>query len=144
MAKATGKVVSIDWCEDTLKRNLPGDEEQFIEVRRFTAKQRRKRQQLAGRIHFKEGEEKALDDISVEVNVQELKTFEYTNGIVDFKLLDSQGKFHSFDHSHPDRNLKIYDHITGDLEVFIDELLGEVNKDTETEEVKEIEGNSGG
>lgn len=132
---------SINWCDDTLKRNLPWDDSQFIEVKRLSGRNKRKRQALAS--VFRVGSEVA-EDMEIQMTYDKLKEFEWESSIIDFKLRDSRGKILTF--GDPKKNSEIFDHIDGELEKFIDELILEVNKEDKTEvakpEIIEVEGNS--
>lgn len=134
--------VGIDWCSDT-ETGFPDSDDrgQFITVQRFTAKQRRQRTTLGGRMRIGGT---AGQDFEYVVPMDALKDFEYVNGIIDFALRDSKGSLITFDRAHPDRNKKIYDHFTPEVEAFIDDLIAKVNKeeDLAVEDITEVEGNS--
>ena len=135
--------VSIDWVEDTIRKEIPWDSDQYIVVRRFTGREKRQRQALAGT--FRLGSEKT-DNVEITMTYDKLKTFEWQACIVDFRLKDAKDKVYLF--SSKDRNQEIYDHISGPLEKWLDDLILEVNKEESTEvpteDVKDIEGNSNG
>ena len=122
--------VSIDWCSETLKRVLPWDDSQYVTVRRFSGREKRQRQALAGT--FKVGADNT-EEMEIQMTYDKLKDFEWVTAIVDFRLKDGMGKVHIFKESKPEANKKIYDHLTGPLEKFVDELILEVNKESKTE-----------
>ena len=145
-AKMSEDKISVDWCEDTVTRQLPWDEDQFVSVRRFTGREKRRRQALAGT--FRLGPEKS-DDVEIQMTYDKLKDFEWATCITNFRLLVHKGgKDLVMLFSSKDNNQEVYDHITGRLEEFIDNLILEVNKEESTEvpteDVKDIEGNSNG
>ena len=136
-------IASLDWCDDTTTKTLPWDSDQFVTVKRFTAREKRKRQSLAGT--FRIGPE-ISEQTEIQMTYDRLKDFEWETAIVDYRLKDKNGKVYLF--ADAKSNRKIYDHISGDLEKFIDDLILTINKEKSTEvvssEVKEVEGNSEG
>lgn len=132
--------VSIDWCDDTIKRELPWDSTQYVTVKRFSGRDKRRRQALAAT--YRIGPEKS-EEMELQMAYDKLKEFEWSTAITDFRLKDSRGKIYSF--ADAKKNMEIFDHIGGKVEEFIDELILEVNKEDSTEvvsaEVKEVEGN---
>lgn len=139
---------SLDWCEDTLRESLPWDSEQYIEVKRFDSKERRKRKALAMKGVTIDNE---ADSTSLDVAYDEIKEYEYDHAIVDFRLVsrrDGKQSVLTFNRDNPRKNREVYDHFSEELEDFVDKLIARVNKEDEkgepTEEVTEIEGNSNG
>jgi len=140
------EIISIDWCTDTIKESLPWDPDQFIEVRRLTAKEKRRKRTIASK--FTLDRKSKSDDIDVQIAVDEIKDFEYTHCITDFSLKgkDKYGKEQILTFSNAKDNTKIYDHFGEKLEEFVDKLISKVNKESDDEDseeaVDEAEGNS--
>lgn len=139
----TKPIISLDWCEDTLTENLPWDADQYVTVRRLTAKERRQRLAIAAKMETKD---LAADSFTVGSNLDAMKEFEYQHCIVDYKLKSfKNGKecVHTFS-KNPDVNQEVYDHFSPELEEFVDELIAKVNKETglraPNQEVEAIEG----
>lgn len=130
-------IVSIDWCDDTIRRTLPWDEDQYVEVKRFTNKERKRKQTLMTRFsHF------ADEAAEVQLRYDEVAQFDYQTAITDFRLKDKTGKVLLF--GKPSENSRIYDHFTGRLADFVDGLIAEVNMETEAgaAEISAVAGNS--
>ena len=140
------RFAALDWCEDKLRRELPDDPDQFIEVRRLNRRERDKCNGLATRARMSEvdGASLNMESIELDITVGRVKDFEYEHCITDFALKDGEGRAHRF--GKPDRNKRIYDHFTPEMARFVDEMIAELNKDDEIgkAEVEAVEGNSDG
>lgn len=141
------KIIGINWCSDTIKRELPGDSEQFVEVRRLSKGEKLRRADLATRMTVKNGEMKDVSDMDISVATTAIKMFEYETCITDFAIKgpdkkDSK-KIVIYRYGNAASNRDIYNHLTDDYAQFIDELIAEVNKDSAEDqaEVKAVEGN---
>ena len=145
------KIVSIDWCDDQETGYIPGDDEQFVTVRRLTGREKRQRQAIAsGKMAFDITDLKSNsknvepDAMSIDVQLDKLKKFEWEQSIVNFKLRNNRGGFETYSEKDANRNARIYDHIDSGSACgqLIDSLIAKVNKEdseghAELEEVVE-------
>jgi len=137
--KATEDVASIDWCDETLRKELPWDPDQFIEVRRFSDAEQKRRKGIGAR-YSKVG----TDDSEVQIVYDRLAAYDYDTAIIDYRLKDKTGKVLLF--GKPEWNANVYEHFgkSGKMADFVDELIAEVNKETPegVKDVKDVAGNS--
>jgi len=128
--------VSVEWCKETITRQIPEDPEQYITVRRLNGRERRRRQSLGGKFIIGDGEA-----VSMELAIDAIKDFEYETCITDFRLKDENNKLLVFGNREYNKN--IYDNMSDELCRFVDDLIAEVNKENAAgkEEMKEVEGN---
>jgi hypothetical protein len=136
-------VVGIDWCSTTVMRTFPWDPEQFVEVRRLSKGEKLRRADLATRMTVP-ANKKDITDIDVSMATTAIRMFEYEHCITDFAIKGPDKKDEKktvlYRFADAATNRDIYNHLTGKYGRFIDDLIGEVNKDsdeakTETEEV---------
>ena len=130
-------IVSIDWCEDEIKKTLPWDESQYVTIKRLSGRDKRRRDSIPGKVRLSS---KKTDDYEFQLELDKLKDFEWKHSIVDFCLKDGNGKVHTF--GNDTNNQRVYDHISGELEKFIDDIIDEVEKSSE--DVEEVSKNSEG
>ena len=134
------QIVSIDWCEDTITEKLPWDEEQFVTVRRLTGKEKRRKLDVASSV--KMGTDQS-DEYEINMRVGAVKDYEWNTCITDFLFKSTKNgkpRVDKFNGINPAANQVLYDHISGELEKFIDDLIDHVNKDDK--EVAEVSKNS--
>lgn len=146
MAKAElTEVVSVDWCEDEEQVALPWDAEQWIKFRRLSARDRRRRSALGGKIIISGQGKGATDEMIYDSAIDKVKEFEWTHCIVAFRLKDSKGNVLMVEKNGPEKE-RILNHVSAALERFIEENITRINKEDtsgeESSEVKEAAGNS--
>jgi hypothetical protein len=128
-------IISIDWCDDSIKEALPWDASQFVEVKMLSNAQKLKRDGIMAKFS-NQGESQGI-----QMQYAEVKLFEYENSITDFCFKDSRGKVLRYDPSQLPRNRAIFEHCSGELAAFIDGLIDRVNGNGEADEML---GNSAG
>lgn len=133
------ELVGIDWTDTTLRRELPWDSNQWIEVRRLSGEEKRKRDNLIAKRCSRDEERERME---IELTHSEMQAYEWEHCIIGYRLLDSNGKYLTFE--NPKDNRERYARIRGKLETFIEDLIREVNKDEEEaqKEIAEVEKNS--
>jgi hypothetical protein len=126
----TKTIISIDWCDDTIKEALPWDSTQYVEVKRLSNAQKLRRESIMARFSGGGG-----DSQNIQMQYDEVKLFEYENSITDFCFKDSRGKTLQYDPKQLPRNRSIYEHCCGELAKFIDSLIDRVNGNGEVDEM---------
>ena len=138
-------VVSIDWCEDEEQVCLPWDADQWIRFKRLSARDRRRRRAIGGKITIDGQGRSPKGDMVMDAALDKVKVFEWTHCIVAFRLIDNKGEAHEVTSDQEER-MRILNYASPQLEEFIDAQIARINKEdaagAESSEVEEVAGNS--